>query len=386
MTFVCADCIQHPSLAEYIRANASAHKCTYCDRRWKYPQAISFDDLVAFMTACIETEYEDAANSVGYDSAEGGYLLPSMDGSELLGDLDLDLDNEGLLDDLAGEFSDCPWVHKDPYGLSEEEERSLDWKKFVHVIKHRVRYLLFPPNEEGDHERTAPSEMLDELGKLFRAHELTSPLKAGTELFRVRLHKPGQAPPNAANACGPPPIIHARFANRMSPAGVSMFYVALDKPTALAESYVRHDRKPAEATIAVFKLIEDLTVLNLVNLPPVPSIFDEDESPLNRAALVFLHEFNHDFTQTVQKDGREHIDYVPSQVVTEFVRYRLSVTVGRPVHGILYKSARRPDGIGCVLFYAYEDLVEHAWGGPLVTPPFEFMHERTRTKPVGVCE
>ena len=37
---------------------------------------------------------------------------------------------------------DCPWVHKNPYSLPEEEKRSVDWAEFVHVLKHRVRYLL----------------------------------------------------------------------------------------------------------------------------------------------------------------------------------------------------------------------------------------------------
>jgi hypothetical protein len=41
---------------------------------------------------------------------------------------------------------------------------------------------------------------------------------------------------------------------KMSPAGVSMFYAALDETTALAETYVRHDGEPAQATIATFRL------------------------------------------------------------------------------------------------------------------------------------
>ena len=381
MASVCTRCIQHASLAGYISNNASEYECAYCDQRWNRPQAISLDDLVTFMMERIETEYEDAAERVGYASSEGGYLLETMDGYELLGALDLDWDlAPDLLRDLAGEFSDCPWVHKNPYSLPEEEERSLDWAEFVHVVKHRVRYLLFPPNEENHHEGIVPSDMLAELGNLFCTYNLVSPLEAGTELFRVRLHKPGEAPSNASGEYGPPPIDRALFANRMSPAGVPMFYTALDEDTALAESCVRDDGKPAETTLAVFRLIEDLTVLNLVNLPPVPSIFDGEEVLLNRAVLGFLHEFNDDFTRPIEKNGREHIDYVPSQVVTEFIRYRLPEMLGGPVDGILYRSAQQPGGIGCVLFYTHEEF-EDSGGGPRVTPPFEFMHGRTRTRP-----
>jgi hypothetical protein len=69
-----------------------------------------------------------------------------------------------------------------------------------------------------------------------------------------------------------------------------------------------------------------------------PSILDGDEQNLYRAATGFLHEFTDDLTKPIAKDGREHIEYVPPQVVTEYVRYRLQQHVGRPVHGILYRS------------------------------------------------
>jgi hypothetical protein len=288
------------------------------------------------------------------------------------------LDNEQLRDDLASEFMDCAWVHKNPYSLTEETARRMSWEGFVNLVKHRVRYLQWAPEHEHDEEVTPPSDMLDELGDLFRTHDMLSLLKSGTELVRVRLHKPGEVPPNTLGNFGPPPIENARFANRMSPAGVSMFYGALDEATALAETYVRHDGQPAQATIAAFRLIQDLTILNLTKLPATPSIFDGDEANLDRAAIGFLHDFVDDLTKPISKDGREHIEYVPSQVVTEYVRYRLESKVGRPVHGILYRSARKKDGLGCVLFFAHEDIADDGFG-PRIPAPFELVADRTHT-------
>lgn len=140
-----------------------------------------------------------------------------------------------------------------------------------------------------------------------------------------------------------------------------MFYAALDKNTALAETtYGNRDKKFSEATIATFELTEDLLVLNLVKLPPVPSIFDGDEANFDRPTLLFLYDFVRDFTQPVEKDGREHVEYVPSQVVTEYVRYRLVEKVGQPVQGILYGSARTTEGTGCVLFLKHGDFMENS--------------------------
>lgn len=51
-----------------------------------------------------------------------------------------------------------------------------------------------------------------------------------------------------------------------------------------------------------------------------PSIFD----PAGRVqyfGLRFLQQFVGDVTLPVELDGREHIDYVPTQVFTEYVRY-----------------------------------------------------------------
>lgn len=382
---VCPSCIEHPSLAEYIRENASEMECYYCGKKWKRPRAMPLYELLAHMRERIEVEYEDAANSVGYESAEGGYQLSTMDGYELLDEVGVGwLDNQELNDDLAAHFNDTPWVHRNPYSLTEERARRISWEEFVNLVKHRVRYLQWSPEHEEDEEVIPPAAMLDELGDLFKTYDLLHMLPKGTELVRVRLHAPGDLPANVLSAFGPPPIDSARFANRMSPAGVSMFYAALNEATALAETYVRHDGKPAQATIATFRLTEDLTVLDLTNLPSVPSIFDSDSANLYRAAIGFLHDFTDDLTKPIMKDGREHIEYVPSQIVTEYVRYRLEQKVGRPVHGILYRSARLDGGIGCVLFYAHEDITDAGYG-PNVPPPFELLTDRTRTVDVDTA-
>src|SRR5690349_19563576 len=101
VSFVCPACIEHPSLAGYIEENASSEECSYCGRIWKKPRAIPLSELLAFMRERIEIEYEDAANSVGYETAEGGYQLSTMDGYELLDEVGVGwLDNQALNDDL----------------------------------------------------------------------------------------------------------------------------------------------------------------------------------------------------------------------------------------------------------------------------------------------
>lgn len=387
MSAVCSRCINERSLAKHIEKNASDYQCSYCGESWEKPRAMDLDELLRHMHERIEMEYEDAANSVGYESREGGYLLPTMDGYELLSEAapDWDPGSERLRDDLAAEFMDTQWVHKNPYSPTEEEVWIWSWADFVRLVKHRVRFLLFPPEmqvREEFSETTAPSEMLERLGNLFLDTNLFCTLEAGTKMFRVRIREPGHPRLSTIAELGPPPIDKARFANRMSPAGVSMFYAAFGEDTALAETDVRTVCGPAEASIAVFRTTRDLNLLDLVDLPDVPSIFDDDSANLDRASVSFLHAFNLDFTRSVEKDGHEHVEYVPSQVVTEFVRYRLPAKADTAVHGIRYRSSRRDGGIGCVLFFAHEDIVDRGYG-PAVAPPFELVSVRTRTLPVN---
>src|SRR5262249_20798669 len=160
----------------------------------------------------------------------------------------------------------------------------------------------------------------------------------GTRIYRVRLHSASSPPPNTIGELGPPPREMTLFSNRMSPAGVSMFYGAFDEATALKETRSRKTRRRMVATVATFRLVEDGPVLDLTGLPDVPSVFAGDWE--RRPSLAFLHDFVADLTAKIKKDGREHIEYVPSQVVTEYVRHRFTAQTGVSVRGIRYPSAQ----------------------------------------------
>ena len=72
----------------------------------------------------------------------------------------------------------------------------------------------------------------------------------------------------------------------------------------------------------------------------------------DREAILFLHSFANEISKPVTKDGREHIDYVPSQVMSEFFAqvYQLPGETPRHLDGIIYRSAVRPGGKNVVLF------------------------------------
>ena len=105
----------------------------------------------------------------------------------------------------------------------------------------------------------------------------------------------------------------------MSPAGIVMTYVSEDAATALAETA----DKPGTYAVGQFRALRDITILDLADLPPIPSLFEEisDTLPYDpHKALRFLHRLADDISRPIERDDRVHIEYVPTQVVTEFLR------------------------------------------------------------------
>jgi hypothetical protein len=172
-------------------------------------------------------------------------------------------------------------------------------------------------------------------------------LPEGTQIFRVRVHDP-ELIFKYASELGTAP--NAPYSNRMSPAGIPMFYGALEEGTAVAETYAPSRRSLVKITVGKFETARSFPVLDLTRIPEVPSLFDSENRD-NRADIIFLHRFIQDLSKPIEKDGREHIGYIPTQVVTEFFRHVYTDPEYGKVLGIFYNSSQKPRGKCCVLFF-----------------------------------
>lgn len=54
----------------------------------------------------------------------------------------------------------------------------------------------------------------------------------------------------------------------------------------------------------------------------------------------YFYSFLEDFSKPIGKDGKEHIDYVPTQIVTEYFRRIFTICDINTLEGIAYKSFR----------------------------------------------
>ncbi len=362
--YVCDDCVEEPFLKRWVSMHADAHACSYCGRRSERGLlAIAINDLFAFINEGLRAEYDDAGSWYPYDSEDKTLVGIWSDSHEMADALEV-FANERLRDQFGDSFESRMFCPRDPYGLAESEAFMSGWRRFGEHVKHRTRYyfLADPSAQNGSSERhgdeLSVTEIPTYLGEAVRELGLVREIGIEETLFRVRLGSSGETFQDAEQLGTAPTCGNAR-ANRMSPAGIAMFYGAADEQTAIAETY-EQDRDPsrsAAASVGAFKSSRPLHVIDLTGEFALPSLFDESVRHL-REKVVLLGDFARDIAKPIQRDREEHIDYVPTQIVTEYFRHVFRVDGTTRIDGVMYRSSRRPGGVCYVLFVDHQHCVD----------------------------
>lgn len=67
-----------------------------------------------------------------------------------------------------------------------------------------------------------------------------------------------------------------------------------------------------------------------------------------RQNLYFLRSFVKELTLPVCKDGRKHVDYVPTKIISEYFRFKTENE--NHIFGLRYRSVKKHDDINVVIF------------------------------------
>ena len=347
---ICAGCVTDPALKRWITENALETSCRFCSAESDEPIAASFDSFVGIVLTGVGFDWNHPDNEgILYISAEGGYQAPVSDTWDVFADYDISEDSD-VTDAIIDVVGSNGWVEREYYVGDESQRLEWGWDAFKDVVKHQTRYVFLAPEESDGSAEVPPSRMLAAIGETviddLADLNLITEITVDTDLFRIRI---GPNLYQTGAELGTPPAQFANQSNRMSPAGIPMYYGAFDIDTARAEAFDPEHHTGQILSIGTFRPTRNLRVLDLAYLPGIPSVFEEG-SHYRIHPLRFLHAFANDIVQPIARDGREHIEYVPTQIVTEYFRRVFRDEEGNAIDGIIYRSSRQDGDRAFVLF------------------------------------
>ena len=347
---ICADCVNDAFLKQWIEDSAQATECSFCGAESEDAIAASFDEFVGAVIGGIHFDWgSPEGEGVVYETREGGWQANLTDTSDIVWDMDIS-DDSDVIDAIIESIDNWGWVSREFYRGSDSDILTWGWESLKRYAKHETRFFfLARERDEHDYEQLTPADLLSALAKILKSEEyegIIRDIPKSTQIVRIRIDAKRQ---HTAADIGAPPDQFAIWSNRMSPAGIPMFYGAFEHETAHAETFDAKNDKGKMISAGTFEPLRPLRILDLANLPPIPSVFDEDRTHLIHS-LRFLHGFAHDISKPIDRDGREHIEYVPTQIVTEYFRRIFRLKGGVMLDGIAYESSKRPGTVAVVLF------------------------------------
>lgn len=360
---VCSLCFADPHLQSEVERCADRNACNYCGAEGPNVHAAPLEHIVEYMLGQIDIEYASADESLPKDPETKGRMFPEdeFDTRELLENhvaLDLPNDDKGnLMSDIAETLPEQDWCLMNPLGTQQDEAIGNSWHAFKQVIKHRRRFFfLAQPDRALEHDLAWGEaayeipELLERIASFANRHGMLRTMAKGTAWIRCQVMQDGESN-FGPRRMGPPPYEFATLPNRMSPAGIPMFYGAATRETALAEVA----DEPGHFAIGRFEVQRDAMVLDVRVAPPVPSLFDPEHAR-DRPISMFMHSFIADFRAPIDRQRMPHVDYLPTQIITEYFR-TMVLDEEAPVEGVIYASTR-DGGDAVVLFAENEDVVD----------------------------
>jgi RES domain-containing protein len=354
---LCLDHVTDSALYKHAKQSATEQICSFCTRhpgRDRVPLAVPMDVVAQRVFEAAMTRYRSFDDASYF---EGEAYESDIETAEVVYDI-----AAGAFDDSVSErvLDSITRAIATPQSWFEDDTRdqfAYSWERFAETVRHEARFVLIAdPRPGGENEPPARLArfLAGLLGYADKSTRMLHTLPTGTKLYRGRMtdnvaelraevekepaQKLGAAPPSRAAA------------GRMSGEGVPLFYGADNVHTAVAEIALH---SPYDfALVGEFTTQRPVTILDFTRNPKVPSIFDLAHQD-RRLFAEFIDDFVSAITQPVILDGRERVDYLPTQVVTEYLRW----VPRRRIDGIAFPSRAKSRGKNVVLFTRLDDDV-----------------------------
>lgn len=326
---MCLNHVTDPVLRDLVADRVADRECRLCGRNTRVngrPFAFPINAVAEEMYRVVLDSWMDAAE---YAGAREVYIEDSRLAlyESVASTIDETFEEE-LHELIAQAMPTDEWVRWGgaDFDYLDADEWEYTWQAFADTVKTQSRFVLLPRASAGA-GRSAPPEQLASFLEMLLHYmdaeaDMVTTLQAGSEFFRGRmtddlftLMRAARASPAAELGSAPP---DKAGVSRMSGRGIPMFYGADTSSLALTEiaSHSVYNR----AVIGKFVALRPLRILDFTRTPNYPSPFD-DTANERRHALGFIRNFVRAITGPVLLDGREHLEYLPTQIITEFLRW-----------------------------------------------------------------
>lgn len=348
---ICSHCIDDDFIKLWINEEDESRVCDYCGNESK---CVELKVLCGWVDDVYRSNYQPGEQHPSFtgDSDKVDWVMGGDSPEEIIGEMLLCED--GVVNDVVSVLSDDETydVQRDaatPYYETSycyegtpvyDFEHSELWDDFCEHVKHRTRFFsteaiellnkLFSGISELKFSNgNAPIRTVNVNGDdrfIYRARTAQSDY----ERIRFSLYP--------ENELGAPPEYNA-IPGRMNPAGISVFYGALDRKTCLSEL-----RLPVGdvAISAKFEIVKPLVLMDLSSfngLYEVLSLFDPDFETKS-SQLKFLRRFEDEVSKPILP-GDEILEYIPTQALVEY----LANYHNPKIDGLIYSSTQT-DGSG----------------------------------------
>ena len=347
--YVCTCHFEDKYLNEIIQSHGKQGTCSYCGKQsvvcdmktlceqivWKiglYYQPLDNADLYL-----ADDFYDDEQEVIPGFKRIGEYVVPnkltyfdSVD--ELMDGLYLNTDDDDLNDDIKSCFMTEQWISSDIYDEDRRNKYANQWDRFVDMVTHHGRFTFLATPEFKNiiqENKGKLDDILSVLRDLIIEQGLVKTLSKGMKLYRARKVDDAKVGYAFEDITSPPD--DCAFPNRMSPAGISMFYASFEKETASNECIGGESKG---LIVGTFETTRDLKVIDLTTIP------EQSFWVKNWQGNQFLHHFNENITKRVDPKDTNHLQYIPTQVFTEFLRYMFRDDKGQQVDGLIYGSSK----------------------------------------------
>lgn len=329
-------------------SNGGKDRCDYCSRVPSGGHASApLDDIVEIIVNGLNYEFDDPVNEMAWDD---GYVGMTYETLDLLNDLEIS-DRTEVIEAIDRCIIGSQWCQRNPYAATPTQALESGWAAFCEFVKHRRRFTFLTEDDalldfHGAGE-IPMHKIPSSIAEMIRLSGLRRTLTAGSEWWRLRPHDAGESYSTASHI-GPAPDNIAQD-GRMTPKGIGAFYGSSCAAGAILE-VAGYAGKTKQGSIGRFRTTVPLNIVDLTRLPPVPSLFGGQRHL--RAPIAFLHSFTKDATKVSSPMDHQNLEYVPTQVIAETLRYELGVD------GILWRSSKDQSYTSCVLFVSNDEVAD----------------------------